>query len=193
MSSLITIEVVSAAVSAYGAYEGVQSAKDSAARVDTVEGKQNYYNQQLMTLMKQPEEFFNSPVYTAARDQGLKATERQMAAGGFNGSGNMLQELMKYGQSFGQQQLLSQEQLLAPLTGATQNIFQGQQVANDQQQASFKEMSSSMAAFGSLAKDYNSTFNTTTTAAPSKAGTTDFWGNQSAVGSSATPTSGPPR
>jgi hypothetical protein len=181
MSSAITIGVVSAAVSAYGAYQGQQNAQKSQDLVNTVAGKQNFYNTQLQTLMKQPEEFFNNPVYTAARDQGLQATERQMAAGGFNGSGNMMQELMKYGQGFGQQQLLEQEKLLAPLTGAGQNIFDGQNVANNQQQAAFKEMSSSMAAFGALSKQYSDKFSTTKTAtanpAPSAANG-DFAGSQ---------------
>jgi hypothetical protein len=181
MSSAITIGVVSAAVSAYSAYNAKQNADAANARMDTVAGKQNYYNQQLMTLMQQPEEFFNNPLYTSARDQGLKATERQMAAGGFNGSGNMMQELMKYGQSFGMEQLLNQEKLLAPLTGATQNILEGQKNVNDAQANFANEASSSMGAFGSLSQQIkNKWYSGTTTSTPTaSAAAGDFYGSQS--------------
>ena len=72
---------------------------------------------QLQQLMANPASFFSSPVYQAAFGQGTQAVARSNAAGGFNNSGNMATALQQYGQSFGQQQLLGQEQLLAGMSG----------------------------------------------------------------------------
>lgn len=79
--------------------------------------KQDQSFQQLQQLLADPGSFFNSPVYKAAADQGGAQVARQNAAAFGPNSGNEAQALQAYGQSFGQQQLLSQEQLLAGMSG----------------------------------------------------------------------------
>jgi hypothetical protein len=68
-------------------------------------------------LINNPQSFFSSPVYQAAFNQGTAAVSAQQNAGGFLGSSNAAGALQAYGQTFGQQQLLSQEQLLAGMSG----------------------------------------------------------------------------
>src|SRR5271166_5412477 len=81
------------------------------------EAKQNQAWAQLQQLISDPSSFFSSPVYTAAYNQGTSATARTSAAQFGPNSGNENQALQAFGQSFGQQQLLSQEQLLAGMSG----------------------------------------------------------------------------
>jgi hypothetical protein len=83
--------------------------------------KQDQSFQQLQDLISNPAAFFNSPVYTAARDQGASAVARENAAAFGPNSGNEATALQTFGQSFGQQQLLSQEQLLAGMSGTGYN------------------------------------------------------------------------
>ena len=85
------------------------------------QGKQDWSFQQLQQLITNPQSFFQSPVYTSAALQGTSAVERGEAAGGYAGSGNMAAALQSYGQSFGQQQLFNQEQLLAGMSGTSAN------------------------------------------------------------------------
>lgn len=80
-------------------------------------GKQNVAFNQLQQLLGDPGSFFSSPVYKAAASQGSSAVARENAAQFGPNSGNEAQALQAYGQSFGQQQLLSQEQLLAGMSG----------------------------------------------------------------------------
>jgi hypothetical protein len=115
--AIVAASVVSAGV---GLYTGIQQGKAANSQLtieENQEGKQNDAWSQLQTLMNNPSSFFNSPVYTAAANQGGAQVSRQMAAGGFRDSGNEATALQAYGQSFGQQQFLSQEQLLAGMTG----------------------------------------------------------------------------
>lgn len=88
---------------------------------DTQAGKQNQAYSQLQQLMNDPSSFFGSPVYTAAANQGGSQVARQNAAAFGPNSGNEAQALQAYGQSFGQQQFLSQEQLLAGMSGTGYN------------------------------------------------------------------------
>ena len=83
----------------------------------TQAGKQNQAYSQLQQLISNPSSFFDSPVYTAAANQGGAQVARQNAAQFGGNSGNEATALQAYGQSFGQQQLLSQEQLLAGMSG----------------------------------------------------------------------------
>lgn len=83
--------------------------------------KQDQAWQQLQQLISNPAGFFDSPVYKAAADQGSKATARQNASAFGPHSGNEDAALQQFGQAFGQQQLLSQEQLLAGMSGTQFN------------------------------------------------------------------------
>jgi hypothetical protein len=91
------------------------------------QGKQDTAFNQLQELMNNPASFFSSPVYQAAFGQGTQAIARQSAAGGLNNTssnvpqGGEATELQAYGQSFGQQQLFNQEQLLASMSGTGAN------------------------------------------------------------------------
>jgi hypothetical protein len=79
--------------------------------------KQDQSFQQLQQLLNDPGSFFKSPVYQAAAGQGASAVARTNAAAFGPNSGNEAQALQQYGQTFGQQQLLSQEELLAGMSG----------------------------------------------------------------------------
>jgi hypothetical protein len=88
---------------------------------NTQAGKQNQAYSQLQQLISDPSSFFGSPVYTAAANQGGAQVARQTSAQFGPNSGNEAQALQAYGQTFGQQQLLSQEQLLAGMSGTGYN------------------------------------------------------------------------
>lgn len=79
--------------------------------------KQDQSFNQLQQLLQNPASFFDSPVYKAAADQGSSAVARQNAAAFGPNSGNEATALQTFGQSFGQQQLFQQEQLLAGMSG----------------------------------------------------------------------------
>jgi hypothetical protein len=96
------------------ANKGLSLAQDQQYKQDTA------FNQ-LQELMNNPSSFFSSPVYQAAFGQGSQAVARQEAAQFGPNSGNEASALQAYGQSFGQQQLLSQEQLLASMSGTGAN------------------------------------------------------------------------
>jgi hypothetical protein len=92
------------------------------------QGKQDTAWQQLQTLINSPNSFFqNNTVYSAAFNQGTQAIATQSAASGLNNTsravpqGGEAQALQAYGQSFGAQQLLNQEQLLAGMSGTGYN------------------------------------------------------------------------
>jgi hypothetical protein len=99
-----------------------------------LEGAQNARQQQafdqLQQLISNPGAFFDSPVYKAAAAQGSSAVARETGATYGPKSGNEAQALQAYGQSFGQQQLLSQEQLLAGMAGTGFNPAAAGQAAS---------------------------------------------------------------
>src|SRR5271154_476745 len=110
--------VASAAVSAYGANKQGQEANAALSIAGNQEYKQNQAFDQLQTLINNPASFFGSPVYQAAFGQGTQAVSRSSAASfGGGPSGNTATALQAYGQSFGEQQLFSQEELLAGMSG----------------------------------------------------------------------------
>jgi hypothetical protein len=120
--AVIAVATVGAAVIGAGAeiYSSDQQhsiEEQQLGLANTQAGKQNLAFNQLQQLINDPSSFFSSPVYTAAANQGGAQVARQMASGGFRDSGNEATALQAYGQTFGQQQLLSQEQLLANMSG----------------------------------------------------------------------------
>lgn len=104
-----------------GLYESSQSNKlgqQGLGLAEDTQGKQDYYNQQLMQLMANPSSFLSSPIFTSSLNVGTEAVNRSEAAQGFLGSGNQATALQQFGQSFASSQLLGQEQLLGSLSGA---------------------------------------------------------------------------
>jgi hypothetical protein len=114
--------------------------------------KQNQAFQQLQDLISNPASFFSSPVYKSAADQGSQAVARQNAAQFGPNSGNEASALQAFGQSFGQQQLLSQEQLLAGMSGTGFNpsgALTGASGAASSAAGSLASLGGLMAFFGS--------------------------------------------
>jgi hypothetical protein len=122
--------VVGAGASIYGTATQGKIANQGLSLAEDQRYKQDEAFNQLQELMNNPASFFNSPVYQAAFNQGSQAVARQGAAAFGPNSGNMATELQAYGQSFGQQQLLSQEQLLANMSGTGANPAAGLNTAS---------------------------------------------------------------
>ena len=105
-----------------GLYEANQAnsiATQGLGLAEQTQAEQMQSYQQLQALMNDPASFFQSPVYQAAFNQGSAAVSRSANSQyGPNSSAEQAQ-LQTFGQSFGQQQLLSQEQLLAQMSGTT--------------------------------------------------------------------------
>jgi hypothetical protein len=108
---------LSAGAAAYGTSTQAGIANRGLSIADDQRAKQDQSFQQLQDLINNPASFFSSPVYQAAANQGSQAVARQNAAAFGPSSGNEATALQTFGQSFGQQQLLSQEQLLAGMSG----------------------------------------------------------------------------
>jgi len=108
---------LTAGAAVYSTDEQGKIAGQELGLANTQAGKQNQAFNQLQQLISNPQSFFDSPVYTAAANQGTQSVARANAASSGPNSGNEAQALQAYGQSFGQQQLLSQEQLLAGMSG----------------------------------------------------------------------------
>lgn len=122
MSSLVvntTTDVVGSVMNIVGGHQASKAASEAAAGIKS---KQDFYDSQLKALMADPSSFFSSPIFTAALKVGQGAVQAQMAASGFNRSSNIMTALQEHAQGFAAQQLLSQEQLLAGLSGAGQNL-----------------------------------------------------------------------
>jgi hypothetical protein len=118
----------------------------------TQQSKQNQAFQQLQQLINNPQSFFDSPVYKAAADQGGAQVARQNAAQFGPNSGNEAQALQAYGQSFGQQQLLGQEELLAGMSGTGFNpstAASGASSATSAEAGSIASLGGLLAFFGS--------------------------------------------
>jgi hypothetical protein len=79
--------------------------------------KQDTAFNQLESLINDPASFFSSPVFQASEAQGTQAVARSNAAQSGPNSGNEATALQTFGQGFAQQQLLSQENLLAGMSG----------------------------------------------------------------------------
>jgi hypothetical protein len=81
------------------------------------QGEQMQSYQQLQQLMQNPGAFLSNPIFQGQLNQGLTGVSRTMAAQGYLGSGNEAAALEQYGQSQAGGALLSQEQLLASMSG----------------------------------------------------------------------------
>jgi hypothetical protein len=151
MSALITAAAVAAVGIGAGVYESSQEhgiQEQQLGLANTQLGMQTQSFDQLQQLMANPSSFFQSPVYQAAANQGGQQVARQMAAGGFLNSGNEATALQAYGQTFGQQQLLSQEQLLAGMSGTGFNPASALSGASSTEGQTFNQTGTLLAALG---------------------------------------------
>lgn len=92
-------------------------------------GKQtNEYEDQLKSLMANPDSIKDTAAYKFSFDQGKDAIERSAAAKGMLGSGNVLAELAKFGQGLASQQYNTEANRIAGLstTKNSNNLMQGQ-------------------------------------------------------------------
>lgn len=109
--------VLTAGAAAYSTHTQAGIANSQLGLAQDQQWKQDQSFQQLQQLISDPASFFNSPVYQASAKQGTQAVARSNAAAFGPNSGNEATALQQFGQTFGQQQLLSQEQLLAGMSG----------------------------------------------------------------------------
>lgn len=150
--SFVAIAIGGAAVIGGGValYEGEQNRSLASGIAGDVEGKQDYYNSQLMQLLANPGQFLSNPLFTSTLNVGTTAVNRSQAAQGFLGSGNQATALQQFGQSFASGQLLGQETLLAGLSGAGSASSPSQAVsaATSAQGQSFNQLGSLLASLG---------------------------------------------
>jgi hypothetical protein len=116
------------------------------------QGKQDIAFNQLQQLISNPGSFFDNPVFTSAANQGGAQVARQNAAAFGPNSGNEATALQAYGQTFGQQQFLEQEQLLAGMSGTGFNPVGGASAASGAVQSS----AGSLASLGGLLSFFGS-------------------------------------
>jgi hypothetical protein len=79
--------------------------------------RQNQSFMQLQQLLSNPGGFFSSPTFQQSEYQGAQAVAKTNAAQFGPNSGNEATALQTFGQGFAQNQLLSQEELLAGMSG----------------------------------------------------------------------------
>src|SRR5271165_6595434 len=113
--------VVGAGASVYATSTQAGIANKQLGLAEDQQFKKDTAFQQLQQLLANPASFFSSPVYQSAADQGTQAVARSNAAAFGPNSGNEASALQQFGQTFGQQQLLNQEQLLASMSGTGAN------------------------------------------------------------------------
>ena len=131
---------VGAGAAIYGSTVQSGIANSQLSLAQDQQSKQDTAFNQLQTLINNPGSFFQSPVYTAAFNQGTQAVSRAGAAAGQNNtsgilSGGQATALQAYGQSFGEQQLFNQEQLLAGMSGTGFNPTSAASTASGAAQA----------------------------------------------------------
>ena len=153
MTFAVTATVVGVVGIGAGLYESSQQQAISSQALglaQNTQGEQMQAYQQLQQLIANPNSFFQSGVYQSAFNQGSAAVQRQQSAAGFNGSTNDSAALQAYGQSFGQQQLLEQEQLLASMSGTTSASSPASALgaASGASSASFGQLGTLLAALG---------------------------------------------
>lgn len=157
MSGAISLGTAALAVGAAGVGAGLYESTEQSGienkalgMAATTQAEQQQYNNQLMQLMQNPSSFLNSSIFQSSLNQGLSGVSRQMAAQGYNGSGNEATALEQYGQTQASGQLLGQEQLLAGLSGLQSSTSTGQSlsVASQAQSQSFSQLGSVLASLG---------------------------------------------
>ena len=100
-------------LAAYG-----DTAEETAARFDPYAKKRDTYSSLLFNRMTDPSSMVEDPGYQFRFSEGMRATERGMAAKGYNQSGNVLAALQERGQGLASQEYGSIIDRLAKLGGA---------------------------------------------------------------------------
>lgn len=85
----------------------------------------NEYENRLRQLLDNPDSIADTGAYKFAYNQGQQALERSAAAKGMSGSGNVLAELMRYGQGMASQQYNTEADRMANLSGNQKNYILG--------------------------------------------------------------------
>lgn len=88
-------------------------------------GQGNAYEDQLKSLLANPDSIKDTGAYKFAFDQGQQSVERSAAAKGMLGSGNVLAELTQFGQGLASQQYDKEANRLAGLSGTQKNYLLG--------------------------------------------------------------------
>jgi hypothetical protein len=121
--AILAAGVVSAGVSLYEGNQANQTARGVANQQEfqsaTIFGEQQGFEAQLQALIADPSSVTKLPGYSFNFGQGADAVQREMAAGGFQGSGNEATALTQYGQNFAMSTFNQQAQLLSQLAGIT--------------------------------------------------------------------------
>ncbi len=110
--------VGSIAVGAKAANDQKKLGKRALKGADAVQAKQDFYNEMLMDLLKNPSTITNDPGFQFSFGKGLEAVERSNAARGLVGSGQVSVDLLRFGEEFSSRFLQQRENLLAGLSGA---------------------------------------------------------------------------
>ncbi len=113
--------VAGAGAAVYGASTQAGIANQQLALAGSQNARQAQSFNQLQALIQNPSSFFSSSVFTSALGVGEQATAHQGAAAFGPNSTNEAAALQQYGQGFAANQLLSQEQLLAGMSGTQFN------------------------------------------------------------------------
>jgi hypothetical protein len=120
--------------SALGLASGIASiiqGNQMAKAADPFSASRAQYATQLNNLMSNPSSVTTTPGYQFLQQQGLEGVSRQMAARGYNTSGNELLALQNQGQSLANSQYQQQLSNLMQLSGASQTPAQGTTAASN--------------------------------------------------------------
>lgn len=109
---------------------------------------QQWYNNKLHGLITDPAAFLKNPLFTSTLNYGTQNIKRQFgpstAGGGASVPGAELMEIQKFGQSFADQELFQQEQLLAGAAGLGFNPAAAFSGASESQGLGMQELSGGM-------------------------------------------------
>jgi hypothetical protein len=135
--------------SLYGIYQGIQQqnqASDALKASDPFGPYRAAYAEQLKALMDNPSSIMEDPGYKFQRDQGEQALVRNMAAGGYLGSGNLGVALTKYGEDYASNAYNARLSQLSTLAGAGISPNAGPALAANNM--GIETMASSLASLG---------------------------------------------
>jgi hypothetical protein len=152
--------VASAGVGAYDAYSSSKQTSFADSIASTEFSEQQGMYSQLMSLLENPSSFASNPSYQFALNQGSKQVAANMASSGYAGSGNEAIALQQFGQQEAYSGLLSQEQLLASLSGlgASSSSAQNVSAATSSSSNSYSQLLSMLPILGATSGGVSSLF-----------------------------------
>lgn len=178
MSGMITAAAAAVVGVGVGAYEASNAAsvgkneenatKTQLGMEQTQFGEQQQYASQLATLMANPSSVTSTPGYQFNFDQGVDATSRGMAAGGFLNSGNEASALTSFGQGMAMNTFNQQATMLANLAGFNapaygSNATGSANAATSANNSTFNSTGQLLASLGFMAKTGGFSFGSTPT------------------------------